>query len=301
MFPLAFLLLAATDAPPPEERWAQLAVPEAIRAMLDAAIANGNEGEINTIVKYARAADPASGDAVLKIATAWKDDRDAKRRAVIQEAGFLNLWSGKAELGGFLTTGNSDTAGASGTVDLTREGIRWRQKLRGQAEYQESLGVTTREHYLLSYEPNLKVDDRAYLYGQAQYESDRFLGYYDRVSTSLGAGYSAIKSPRLTLDIELGPAFRYTNFTDDARTSELATRGSLNFGWKLLPGLSVRETASAYVQRINSTVSSSTALNAKLIGPLSAQLSYNVQYESTPPAGSVSTDTTTRAALVYSF
>lgn len=298
---LAALLASAPADAAQDQRWADLAIPEQIRTMLDAALDGGNEGEINTIVKYARVADPASGDAVLRIAQAWKADRERERIAVIEGAGFLNLWRGKVEVGGFLTTGNSDTAGLSANADLTREGLQWRHKLRGQIDLQESLGVTTREHYLLSYEPNYKVNDRAYIYGQLQYESDRFLGFYDRASSSVGAGYSAIKSAPLTLDLEIGPAFRYTSFTDGVETSQLATRGSFDMNWRLSRGLSVRQTASAYMQRINSTVSSKTALNARLLGPLSAQLSYNVQYESAPPAGSVSTDTTTRAALVYAF
>jgi putative salt-induced outer membrane protein len=291
------LLASATAAPD----HSQVEIPPTIKAMLDAALASGNEGDINTIVKYARAAYPASGDAVLAAAQRWRSDRDAARTAVIREAGFLNLWRGKAELGGFLTTGNSNTFGVTASLAATREGLQWRQKFRAQADYQESLGVTTREHYLASYEPNYKVDDRAYVYGQAQFEGDRLLGYDERYSASLGAGYSAIKSPRVRLDLELGPAYRYTDLTDDTVQSSIAARGSVDLNWKLLPGLSVSQTASAYVQRFNSTVSSATALNAKLIGPLSAQLSYNVQYESTPPAGSVSTDTTSRAALVYSF
>jgi putative salt-induced outer membrane protein len=290
---LAGDVVAVSEGPPP--------VPPAIRAMIDAALAAGNDGEIATIVKYARVADPASADQVLAAATRWREDRDARRREVLGRASFLALWTGRAEVGGFLTTGNSDTKGFTGVVRLTREGLRWRHKFAGRIDYQESLGILARERYLASYEPNYKIHDRAYIYGAAQYESDRFLGYSDRVSASLGAGYNAIKSPAVKLDVELGPAYRHTAFTDDTIESNIAARGSLDFAWRLSPGLSLSQGASAYVQQDNSTVSGTTALNAKLLGPLSAQLSYSVQYESMPPAGSVSTDTTGRASLVYSF
>jgi putative salt-induced outer membrane protein len=64
-----------------------------------------------------------------------------------------------------------------------------------------------------------------------------------------GAGYSAIKSPAMKLDLELGPAFRYTRFIDSTIESNVAARGSLDFGWKLSPsGISVTQNASAYVQ-----------------------------------------------------
>ena len=276
-------------------------IPEAIRAMLDAAIASGNDADVATIVKYARTADPISGDAVSAIAQAWRTDRDRQRTEVIREARFVDLWTGKAELGGFLTTGTSETKGLTGALSATREGILWRQKFHGQVDYQESLGVTTREHFLASYEPNYKLDERAYVYGAFSYESDRTLGFYDRFSGSVGLGYSAIKKPAMSLDVELGPGYRDTGFTDDTRQSSIAARGTLDFKWHPLAGVTISQAASAYVQHYDSTLGGTTALSAKLIGPLLGQISYNVQYESQPPAGSASTNTTTRAGLTYSF
>lgn len=294
----ALLLLAAA---PVQQTDAGAMIPENIRAMLDAAIESGNDGDVSTIVKYARAADPLSGDAVLAIAEQWRADRTAAREAVIRQASFLNLWSGRAELGGFVTTGNSETAGGSVVLDANREGLQWRHKFHAQADYQESLGTTTREHYLVSYEPNYKFDERAYVYGQVQYEADRFLGYTDRFSASSGFGYSAIKSPAVQLDLEVGPGYRHTSFTDDTVQSSITGRGSVDLRWRLLPGLSVSQNAVAVAQRFNSTVSGTTAVTAKLLGPLSAQLSYYFQYESMPPAGRETTDTISRASLVYSF
>jgi len=292
--------VAITPATDPQTA-AGAMIPESIRAMLDAAIQSGNDGDVSTIVKYARSADPLSGDAVLAIAQKWRNDRAAAREQVIRQASFLNLWKGRAEVGGFLTTGNSDTAGGSAVLAAEREGLQWRHKFQVQADYQESLNVTTREHYLVAYEPNYKIDDRAYIYGAVQYESDRFLGYTDRLSASSGAGYSLLKRPRMQLDLELGPGFRHTEFTDATVQSSIAGRGSMDFRWQILGGLTLRHVASAYIQRFNSTVSTTTSVNAKLLGPLSAQLSYNVQYESMPPEGRETTDTISRASLVYTF
>ncbi|SFP35866.1 DUF481 domain-containing protein [Sphingomonas rubra] len=302
--PLLLLAVAngtAAAPAPPQQSDAGAMIPENIRAMLDAAIESGNDGDVSTIVRYARAADPFSGDAVLAIAEKWRADRAAQREAVIRQAGIFNLWRGRAELGGFVSTGNSEIAGGSAILDATREGLQWRHKFRAQADYQESLGTTTREHYLLSYEPNYKFDDRAYVYGQTSYESDRFLGYDDRLAVSSGLGYSAIKSPAVQLDLELGPGYRYTAFTDESEQSSFTGRASVDFRWRLLPGLSLTQNTIAIAQRFNSTLASTTGVNAKLLGPLSAQLSYYVQYESMPPAGRRTTDTTTRASLVYAF
>lgn len=288
------LLLANTAAEDP-------VIPPTIKSMLDSAIASGSEGDVAVIVKYARTADPASADMVVKIASDWRNERLAKANRQLREADFFDLVKGRAELGGYVSTGNTENVGLTAAIEVRREGLEWRHKLRLQADYQESLSVVTRERYLAAYEPNWKFDDRAYLYGAAQYESDRFSGFYDRVSVSAGSGYSAIKSPAVKLDVELGPAYRLTRFIDDTKESNLAARGSMDFGWKLSRSISVTQNASAYLQQANSTVSSRSALLAKLFGPLSAQFSYTLQYESTPPVGRQTTDTTSRAALVVDF
>lgn len=294
---IAALLLSTVSVDAPDA----MAIPPTIRAMLDAAMASGDENAVNTIVKYARVADPASGDASLKLASEWKEVRARERDERLREASALELWTGRIEAGGFASTGNTQVTGITGTANLQRESLSWRHKLRLQADYQRNAGVTSREHYLAAYEPNWKIDDRLYLYGSAQFEADRFFGYNQRYSASTGAGYNALRSPALTLDVELGPAFRYTDFTAGRLQSSPALRGSLDLNWKLSSGVTIKQNASAYAERFNSTVSSNTALSAKLIGPLSAQVSYAVQYESAPPEGRVSTDTTSRASLVYSF
>lgn len=290
---LAAPLLLANAEPAP--------IPEPLKAMLDAAMKSGNEAEVATISKYARAADPASADAIAASVETWAKDRAAKRDATLRDAGAFDLWHGRAELGGYLTTGNTQDAGVSGSIDLSRETIRWRHKLNLAADYKRSAGVVSREHYLAAYEPNFKFSPRGYVYGAAQYESDRFLGYTSRYSASVGAGYSAIKQPGMKLDLEVGPAYRDTAFTDRTTESSIAARGSLDFDWKLTGAISFSQAASAYMQHYNSTVSSTTALSAKLIGPLAGKISYAVQYESMPPIGRVGTDTTSRASLVYSF
>ncbi|PVX29225.1 DUF481 domain-containing protein [Sphingomonas pokkalii] len=286
------LLLANTDDP---------TIPASIKAMLDAAMSTGNEADVSVIVKYARVADPASAPLVARIASDWRSKRREVAQQALREATFLDLVKGHIELGGYVTTGNSQNIGVTAVAEVKREGIEWRHKVRAQADYQESLGLTTRERYLFAYEPNWKFDSRAYLYGAAQYESDRFSGFSDRISLSSGAGYSAIKSSAIRLDLELGPAYRYTRFIGAPTENNIAARGSLDLGWKLSRGMTITQTASAYLEKDNSTVSTKSALLARLIGPLSAQFSYTVQYESAPPLGRLSTDTTSRAALVVDF
>lgn len=290
---IALLLAAATRDP--------AAIPPPIRAMVDAAMASGDEAGVGAIVRYAKAADPASADAVAALAQEWRDARAQQRETMLRHAGAFDLWHGKIEAGGFVSTGNSPIAGVTVSAEALREGLEWRHKLHLQTDYQSSGGDTTREHYLAAYELNRKLNARAYIYGSAQFESDRFFGFTERYSASAGLGYGAIRRRGMTLDLELGPAFRATSFTDGRDETSPALRGNLDFDWKLGPGVSFSQDASAYLQDFNSTVSSVSAINARLWGPVAARFSYQVQYESMPPAGRMTTDTTTRASIVYSF
>lgn len=276
-------------------------IPRTLAAMLDAAMASGNDADVATIAKYTSTAAPDAAPAIAAVVAGWRQQRAAAAPAQAAVAGTAHPWKGQAVLGGYVTTGNTRDIGASAAIDLTRETDRWRHKFHAAADYQQSAGVVSRDHFIASYEPNFKFSPRGYVYGAAQYEADHYLGYDNRYSASLGAGYSAIKHAGLTLDAELGPAFRHTDYVDQMPESAVSARGKIDFDWKLTGAISLSQDTSAYLERANSTVASTTALNAKLFGPLAAQLSYAVQYESAPPSGSVGTDTTSRASLVYSF
>lgn len=293
---LAPLLLAA-----PRADADTVELPAQVRAMLEAAMKAGDENAVNAIVKYAKAAEKESGELFERTANDWKQERREAAERRLREARFIDLVKGRAELGGYVTTGNTETIGLTGVLDVKREALRWRHKLRLQADYQESLGQTVRERYLAAYEPNFKVDDRAYVYGAAQFESDRFLGFEERYSLSAGAGYTAIRTSSLKVDLEIGPAFRHTAFTDATVERQLAARGKLDLDWKLSRGISLSQDTSAYVQDANSTITGKTALRARLFGPFSAQMSYAVNYESAPPIGRKTTDTTSRASLLVDF
>lgn len=292
---------AASSEKKDEEEEAPPEVPPAIKAMLDAAMRAGDEAAVNAIAKYAKVGDKPSAPLVQRAAGNWKDERREAAQRRLREARFLDLVKGRAELGGYVNTGNSETVGVTGVLDLKRDGFLWRQKLRLQADYQESLGRVAQERYIAAYDLNYKVEDRAYIYGAAMFESDRFAGFDQRYSLSAGAGYTALDSGGMRLDVELGPAFRHTDLTDDTIESQLAARGKLDFDWKLSPTITFSQDAAAYVQQTNSTITGKTALRAKLFGPFSAQMSYAVNYESMPPIGRKTTDTTSRASLLVDF
>jgi len=293
-------------------------LPDPVRAMIDAAIATGDEAKVRTVADIAKQTNPAETaeiDALLAdfnttLAARKKADEEAKL-AALREAGPFDNWSGRGELGGFRSTGNTSNTGVTAALSLERKGIKWRHRLTGRADYQRTAGVTTREQFLGRYEPNVNVSDNFYVYALAQYERDRFQGFDARYAVSGGMGYQAIKADDVQLSLKAGPAYRVTEFTDGRSESRIAGLVALDFDWRITDRLkltqdtnAVAETggsAVAIIDSRNTSIDLVTGLDAAIARKLKARVSYAVEYDSNPAPGAVQTDTLSRVTLIYDF
>lgn len=283
-------------------------LPEPVRAMIDAAIATGDEAKVRTVIEIARTTNPDDAGEIDAILASYESDlaelaaaEAAAEEEAMRSAGLFENWTGRGELGAFAATGNSENTGITASLGLTREGINWRHKLSGRADFQSTNGVTTREQFLAAYEPNLKLSARLFAYALAQYERDRFQGFEARYSFSGGLGYDVIDEETMTLSVKAGPAFRQTDFVSGTSDSSLAGLGSLDFDWQIADFIAVTQDASAFVQGGNSTFISDTGLQAGLSDRIKVRLSYTVEHDTDPPAGAVQTDTLSRLTLIYDF
>lgn len=283
---------------------ANAALPDPVKEMIEAAIASKKDGDVKTVVKLAKATNPeyvAEIDALHAEYQAEKAALAAVAEQQKRKAGFFENWSGQGELGGFHSTGNTDSTGISASLKLTRDGINWRHNLRALADYRRTNGTTDREQFLAVYEPNYKFDERLYAYGLAQYERDRFQGFSSRITLSGGLGYAVIKDDDVVLNIKGGPAWRNAQLVGGGSESSLAGLVALDSFWQISKNLRLTQDLTAYLESENSTFTSTTGLESKLVGALSARLSYSWEHETNPPPGVEKTDRISRATLVYDF
>lgn len=276
-------------------------LPPAVREMLEAAIANGNETEIATVAKIARQTNPESSDEIQRMVASWKDRTKATHDAVIREASFAELWTGRIEAGGFRSTGSTSELGISASATATRAGIEWSHKLTASADYRRANGVTSRERYFASYEPRYQFDPRGFAYGLVQFERDTSIGYDERYTASAGIGYKLIVSKKLDLTVDVGPAVRHAKYVIGARETKVGGRASMDLAWRITPTLTFKQTASGYAESDVFTLNSLTALETKVTNRWSAALSYNVQYESETLLSARDFDTLSRLTLSYDF
>lgn len=293
-------------------------LPEPVKAMIDAAIESGDPSAVRLVFKLARQTNPDDAAEIDSLLAAYEEEQtllaaqaEAQRIEAVRTAGLFENWDGKGELGAFRATGNTSNTGLTVGLGLTRQGIDWRHKLRGRADYQRSNGITTREQYFFAYEPNYQISDRVFIYGLAQYERDRFQGFSGRYAVSGGIGYQIIKREDIELSAKIGPAYRITDFVNGESESRIAGLLGVDFDWNITDRLklthdtnAVAETggsATVIVDSNNTSINLVTGLNAKINDKVSARFSYAIEYDSNPPQGAVKTDTVSRATLIYDF
>ena len=120
-----------------------------------------------------------------------------------------------------------------------------------------------------------------------------------------------IDSGGAQLSLKAGPAWRRVDFLDGTNESSLGGLAGLDFDWQLARSLKFTQDAdlvadtggqaTVLVDANNTSVLLTSGLEAKVSDSLTTRLSYQVDYDSNPPVGAVSTDTLTRFTLVYGF
>ncbi len=276
-------------------------IPEPIKAMIAAAAKSGNAAALQSVISLAKKTNPKSAAEIDALAKQIQAEAERRRRYRLERQSFFDGWKGQGEFGAANSTGNTRTTGLSLGLSMTRDGISWKHSLNATVDYQRDNGVEDKERYFAGWESDYNVTRRFYTLGLLSWEDDRFAGFTNRFSESLGLGYSLIKSPHMVLSLEGGPALRQTDYIVGSSEANFAGRAAVHYLWTIMPNLIFAEDLSFYGQSKDSTFTSDSGLTVNLIGALSARLSYHVQYESNPADALENTDTTSRVTLVYSF
>lgn len=210
-------------------------------------------------------------------------------------------WTGEAELSGARSTGNSDQTSVGLAGQAAHELGDWKHKFAGLLDLEESSGSTTKQRWLINYEPNYAMNDRAYMFGFFQYEDDRFGGFGYRFSESLGIGYQLVRTESVTWHLEGGPGARHIKYDGDGLTTEFTALFRSGFEWKISDGASFTHDFAFFWGTDQESIDTRAALRMRINGSLSGRLSYNYRYNSNVPITKNTVDTVTRAALVYEF
>jgi putative salt-induced outer membrane protein len=289
----AALLVAATPA------IAQSALPDSVRAMVEAAAKSGDKAKIDAVVAIAKETNKGADAEIDKIVADIGAAQAAEREAKLATAGFFENWTGSGQLGAAVTTGNVEQKSFTAGLDLKRDGLRWRHRANALFDILDADGANDQQRILAGYQIDYKFSERFYAWGRFEYEKNREAGIKRRFAESAGLGWRAVASERVTWDLEAGPALRQTIFVTGDENS-FAVRGASRFLWQLSDTAAFSNDTFMFWDDAGS-VQNTAALTSKLFGALSARLSFNLAWEEQPPIGLEKLDTTSRITLVYDF
>ena len=122
-----------------------------------------------------------------------------------------------------------------------------------------------------------------------------------RLIADAGLGWTVVDNAKLRLSLKGGPAFRHTSYRLEDTENVITALGALDGRWSMTKSLTLNQHAETFIATDNSTFASTTAVDARILGALSARLSYTIDYQTSPPVGAVDLNTLSRASLVYDF
>ncbi len=220
---------------------------------------------------------------------------------VDEETGPQSPWSGKARLGYLGTSGNTETTNMSGAFEVQYALEKWTHKFDAATIKASEDNETTAEAYAATWKSERTLSEVNFLFGKLDWRKDRFSGYDQQFSQTVGYGHRLIDNDKHSLNGELGFGARQSDLADGTSESETILTGGLYYKWALSETATFSQDLLVEAGDENTYTMSKTALTAKLLGDLALVASYTIKNNSDVPLGSDKTDTFTALSLEYSF
>jgi putative salt-induced outer membrane protein len=210
-------------------------------------------------------------------------------------------WSGKAALGYLATGGNTDSSSLNSAFTVAYATGRWAHSLEATAINASEDEQTSAEAYALGWKTEFNMTERDFLFGRVNWRKDRFSGYDQQLSESVGYGRRLIDTGVHFLNVELGAGARQADLTDGTEEEDFILRGGITYQWKFSETAQFTQDLTTESGPENTYSESVSAIKTRLIGALALVASYTIKNNSVVPAGSENTDTFAALSVEYAF
>jgi len=221
-----------------------------------------------------------------------------------------SIFSGEINIGGAITTGNTDTARLDAEINTRFSRGRLEENYRLLGELATDNNNVTAQRFLVSSESLLNLENQIFGFSFIEFEDDRFSGFKFEVEGSIGAGYKIINYKRMRFLLQGGPGYRLSKKSlieessiDNIKTSEslFTIRTSARLEYEISENTDLNNNLNMTWDKERTTIENTFAITNNLIGNLSTRISFNFRYNTSPPIETKKTDTYTRISLVYNF
>jgi putative salt-induced outer membrane protein len=210
-------------------------------------------------------------------------------------------WSGKAALGYLATGGNTESSSLNSAFTVAYATGRWAHSLEATAINASEDEQTSAEGYALGWKTEFNMTERDFLFGRVNWRKDRFSGYDQQLSESVGYGRRLIDTGVHFLNVELGAGARQADLTDGTEEQDFILRGGITYQWKFSETAQFTQDLTTESGPENTYSESVSAIKTRLIGALALVASYTIKNNSVVPAGNENTDTFAALSVEYAF
>jgi putative salt-induced outer membrane protein len=221
--------------------------------------------------------------------------------AVAQEEEAEGPWDGKATLGYLATSGNTENSNLNTAIEVGYTVNSWTHRATAKAINATENAVTTAEAYDVGWKSEWNINEHDYLFGRLSWRKDRFSGYDQQLSETIGYGRRLIDRGAHRLNAEIGAGARQSDLSDGTSEEETVARAGLDYRWQISDNAEFRQDFVVESGSQNTYLESVTALSAKVVGNVALVASYTIKNNSEVPAATENTDTYTALSLEYTF
>ena len=209
-------------------------------------------------------------------------------------------WKAKGDVGASFATGNSENRAGNANLDLTYELERWKHGVGFSGIYGNDGDATTAQRWELRGQTQYALTERAYAFGAARYEDDRFSQYDYQASLSGGLGYKVIDTERTQFRVQAGPGYRVAEVRGTGEQEDgVILRGDAGFEHQLTETTKVVDKFLVEAGSDNTYLQNDLGLEVTISGALGLRVGYQVRHNTDVLPGIESTDTLTTIGLLY--
>ncbi len=257
-----------------------------------------------------------SGKATIKVVP-LDDDGDDKnkqyeeREIALSDLKYINPtpelsgvgvnWTGRINLGGSITQGNTDTT----TLRLDGESIartlNHRLTVAAVVNRATNNGENTQFNNRSSVKLDRFINNKWYVYANNTLENDKFRDIKLRTTTGIGSGYQVYEQPEINLFIEGGLNYVTVNYYDEENEKYPGARWALKYDQRIFGGSTQffheHEALLGLDNLDNTLVFTKTGLRFPIINNFNATVQYNLDWARTPADDRKRAD----SALIFSL
>lgn len=213
-------------------------------------------------------------------------------------------WEGNVNLGGNLSSGNTDKKGYSIGMDAVRKSARHRFSLELLFNYAKEEGELSDRNAYSKIKYDYFVSPRTYTYLSSEFLYDELKALNLRTVVGPGAGYQVWHDTIKMLEFEAGLAYFHEDLAGSEDDSWVTARLAANFRYKLFDKIVFTEQLTIFPSLTNTgefTLRNETAISSPLAYGWALRLASIVEHDSDTEPGVEKTDLDLLLGLQYGF